>query len=221
MFPNLWELWWFLDKFPSLPSWLTPSLPHSHSHPASLPPWFTTSQTHSLTPTPTPQLTSAQFEKVLTFQVTGNRPITMATTLLQASTEYGRCRGHSAGHSQCFPFVIDLLANEATTNEILLSKAVWLPWLQTSGETVVKQLVQWSVTTTRAHIHNLYQWLNKWYQSPYHLTNDVITNFVFPSCSSYDENISVSLMMALGDHHRWWGGWDQRSIVVRWSGPLP
>ena len=160
----------FLTLTPTLPHFLPDTFPNSHSLPDTLPP------SHSLPDTlphshSHPQLTSAQFEKVLTFQVTGNRPITMPTTLLQASTEYRRCRGHSAGHSQCFPFVIVLLANEATTNEILLCKAVWLPWLQTSGETVVKQLIQWSVTTTRVHIHNLYQWLNKWYQSPYHLAN--------------------------------------------------
>ena len=29
--------------------------------------------------------------------------------------------------------------------------SVWLPWLHTSEGTVVKQFVQWSVTTTRAH----------------------------------------------------------------------
>ena len=30
--------------------------------------------------------------------------------------------------------------------------SVWLPWLHKSEGTVVKQFVQWSVTTTRAHI---------------------------------------------------------------------
>ena len=30
-----------------------------------------------------------------------------------------------------------------------------------------------------------------------HKIGDVITNFVFPSCSSYDENISVFLMLAV------------------------
>ena len=115
----------FLDKFPSLPDslhhflTLTPtlphflpdSLPHSHSLPDTLP------HSHFLPDTlphshSHPPVDISTIWKVLTFHVTGNRPITMATTLLQASTEYGRCRGHSAGHGQCFPFVIDLLATK-------------------------------------------------------------------------------------------------------------
>ena len=69
-------------------------------------------------------------------------------------------------NGQCFPYVFDLKQLQMLLRNTPLKSMVTMVI-----ETVVKQLVQWSVTTTTVHIHNLYQWLNKQYQSPYHLTN--------------------------------------------------
>ena len=69
-------------------------------------------------------------------------------------------------NGQCFPYVFDLKQLQMLLRNTSLKSMVTMV-----TETVVKQLVQWSVTTTRPHIQYLYQWLNKWYQSPYHLTN--------------------------------------------------
>ena len=73
-------------------------------------------------------------------------------------------------------------------------------------ETVVKQLVQWSVTTTSPYpqfVPVVKQMVPESISSYHHKIGDVITNFAFPSCSSCDENILVSLMMAVVDHNRW------------------
>ena len=60
--------------------------------------------------------------------------------------------------------------------------SVWLPWLHRSEGTVVKQFVQWGVTTTRAHIILPQQNWN---------TCEGVPTTVYQSCSNYDENISV------------------------------
>ena len=90
---------------------------------------------------------------------------------------------------------------------------IWLPWLQTSDETVVKQFVQWSVTTTSAHTTTK---LEHMWGSPHIIlpqqnwnTCEGVPMQVYQSCSNYEESISV---MAVGDHNRWWG-WDQRSML--------